>query len=444
MYPISLQGTESRFYPSREAGRFAMAGTRGAGTPAPGGGPASSGGGDWVNDDWVRGGWVPGIWRRAFGRGRPQDRRPGMTDPQLWVHQSLGLFAPGVLVAGLLAVIGYAVSAAEGWRAFGVGCAVIAGSAAIGGVLGFLFGIPLSPVAKDDDGADSRRYRSNTSLEQISDWLTKIIVGVGLVELQNWAPKLGDLVNSAAAGMGGTGAQPVVAGLMGVSWVAGFVIAYLVTRTTLPLMLTDAERQVADRAAKQVEQKLTEVAVRDAGVQELVTRALDGDDDVTESDLVEALRNASQAQRIRAFNAAFRQRQKYRNRRGSPEVRRTIPVFTALAAVDEAGKYFRNHGELGYAWMTLNEPLKAEAEFDLAIQQRPTSEQDKYFRYELYRAEARILNQRPTELVLADVLAVLATPKGLSAVKTTPTVRDWVIAHRDEVRAKAPAGVVLP
>lgn len=49
-----------------------------------------------------------------------------------------------------------------------------------GGALGFLFGIPNH---KDADMND--RFERNTSLRQISDWLTKIIVGITLVELKN-------------------------------------------------------------------------------------------------------------------------------------------------------------------------------------------------------------------------------------------------------------------
>lgn len=83
-------------------------------------------------------------------------------------------------------------------------------------------------------------------------------------------------------------------------------------------------------------------------------------------------------------------------------------------------------------------------EFDRAIQLRPLTERDKYIRYELNRAEARIRNQRSTELVLADVLSVLASPKGRFVLETAPVVRDWVTEHAEEVRAKAPAGVALP
>ena len=69
-------------------------------------------------------------------------------------------------------------------------------AAVLGGLIGFLFGIPRSlqtsgPV-QDHASVDAATstierssvagYRSNTNLEQISDWLTKILVGVGLIQ----------------------------------------------------------------------------------------------------------------------------------------------------------------------------------------------------------------------------------------------------------------------
>jgi hypothetical protein len=70
-------------------------------------------------------------------------------------------------------------------------------AAAVGCVLGFLFGIPRSlqrgregDAVKTIDAGDEakstvqRTFVTNTSLEEISDWLTKIIIGLGLVQFQ--------------------------------------------------------------------------------------------------------------------------------------------------------------------------------------------------------------------------------------------------------------------
>jgi hypothetical protein len=87
-----------------------------------------------------------------------------------------------------------------------------------GALMGFLFavpkrirsqapGVPASGQAQPNSGSTSSEqviaqanYEANSSLEEISDWLTKIIVGVGLVEAQEIARQL-----TAAGGAVGTG-----------------------------------------------------------------------------------------------------------------------------------------------------------------------------------------------------------------------------------------------
>jgi hypothetical protein len=63
----------------------------------------------------------------------------------------------------------------------GAGVAIAIASAATGYLLGFLFGISRSLQGGDSSESNSQSFPGNTNLEQISDWLTKILVGVGLV-----------------------------------------------------------------------------------------------------------------------------------------------------------------------------------------------------------------------------------------------------------------------
>ncbi len=67
---------------------------------------------------------------------------------------------------------------------FSVACMSAGASMLGGGLFGFLFGIPRSLQAQKDEVAASGRepaaekpsgYGPNTNLEQISDWLTKIL-----------------------------------------------------------------------------------------------------------------------------------------------------------------------------------------------------------------------------------------------------------------------------
>ena len=79
---------------------------------------------------------------------------------------------------GLIAVLVYGL-AVGGAAVIAVGFMLAGGAFTIGALLGFLFGVPRALTGATQEAG----LRSNTNLEQISDWLTKILVGVGLVEI---------------------------------------------------------------------------------------------------------------------------------------------------------------------------------------------------------------------------------------------------------------------
>lgn len=92
-------------------------------------------------------------------------------------------------------------------RIAGVGILVAAAALMAGFLLGFVFGVPRVGGAKPEPKATGNResggdepaevpsngVESNSNLVEISDWLTKILVGVGLVELNSIPDKLGKL-----------------------------------------------------------------------------------------------------------------------------------------------------------------------------------------------------------------------------------------------------------
>src|SRR5512143_3092668 len=94
-----------------------------------------------------------------------------------------------LLAAFLLAAYG---ATTKSWTLFTVEALVGTATLSVGGLLGFLFGIPRTtrpPRGSEGAGAnDGRReaintpYEPSNNLEQVADWLTKILVGVGLVE----------------------------------------------------------------------------------------------------------------------------------------------------------------------------------------------------------------------------------------------------------------------
>jgi hypothetical protein len=52
--------------------------------------------------------------------------------------------------------------------------------------------------------AQGQRYAGNSNLEQISDWLTKILLGAELVQLGALTTRIGELSNSSGDALGGT------------------------------------------------------------------------------------------------------------------------------------------------------------------------------------------------------------------------------------------------
>ena len=55
----------------------------------------------------------------------------------------------------------------------GTALLISSASMVIGALAGFLFGIPRTLEGDDEGHKSGTRYRANTNLEQISDWLTK-------------------------------------------------------------------------------------------------------------------------------------------------------------------------------------------------------------------------------------------------------------------------------
>src|SRR5215472_3991331 len=63
------------------------------------------------------------------------------------------------------------------WSAFATAIAIGSSAYLTGGIVGFLFGVPRA-VQGSARSKGITQYQANTNLEQVSDWLTKIIVGI--------------------------------------------------------------------------------------------------------------------------------------------------------------------------------------------------------------------------------------------------------------------------
>lgn len=141
---------------------------------------------------------------------------------------------------------------------------------ALGGLLGFLFGVPrtlqqeapsTNPPSATGSGSAaspiSYQLRVNTNVEQISDWLTKIIVGVGLTQLTRFPQKLAELGEYLKLGFDGSAIFPSM--LVLYFSVYGFFAGYLLTRLFLATAFSEADQAAAKlRNVVQVASMLSE------------------------------------------------------------------------------------------------------------------------------------------------------------------------------------------
>lgn len=152
---------------------------------------------------------------KTDGNGQGLDRTEGSLDgideSRNFLLEMRVLAAIGCLVIFLYSLRFWA--SGQLLRIFGVGMLVAGAALLTGFLLGFIFAIPRVGDKKGktaaepdstqalDSGGRHGSVPFNANLVEISDWLTKIIVGVGLVELHSLPAKLGRLSYYLAPGL---------------------------------------------------------------------------------------------------------------------------------------------------------------------------------------------------------------------------------------------------
>lgn len=381
------------------------------------------------------------------------DRNPTEERPPFLVS-IISVVACGVLVIPVFAV------QASTWTAFtaitAVGIAVAGAALLVGALTGFLFGIPRKlqqdrSAPSEDNGQEkssareeSALYGGNTNLEQISDWLTKILVGVGLTQISAVGEALRKIADVAAPGFGGFDSSgPFAAALVVYFLVSGFLIGYLWTRLFLGRALTAAER--AHSLKKQLSE-LEQQSHADAKALRLSGMQLSGDEGErpTQSELDEAMRGASSDTRSHIFYRA--QLQRWRNWKEDvtkPVMERTIPIFRALISSDTENRYHENHGQLGYALKDKRNADEAEAERELstAIAIRGDAREHNWHIYEFNRALCRIRldpgfkadspsSADARSKIIADLAVGVEDPWVEELVEKDPDINKWLALNK--------------
>ncbi len=143
----------------------------------------------------------------------------------------------------IFCVAGFTITAFTWADRFSVAFLWACASGAVGFITGFIFGFPRSVTApqqpapqQGDSAANIRaaRLAVNTNLEQVSDWMTKTLVGVGLVELKLMPARFARLARYAGETIGrpytGSSAAQAAAALIAYFSALGFISGYLITR----------------------------------------------------------------------------------------------------------------------------------------------------------------------------------------------------------------------
>jgi hypothetical protein len=267
-------------------------------------------------------------------------------------------------------------------RAIGYGI-LIAGSAFISGVLaGYLFGLRPTDNSKNSANQPSSSP-PQTNLVEIADWLTKIILGAGLVQLTSLASTDGPIWKFAVIMAAGvvqgtdeTANPPMALAIMGFFSTCGLLYGYLWTR---------------------YEDAMISYGAGDASAAALVSLWLNGHpapDDQTRLNMIDAVKNASSTARMRIYLQA----EQYRKSATDDVNERSLPVFQALVETDSEGVFHRNRGQYALALMGRKKDPNRPGEdwsnalglLNDAIRIRDLSEEPGWREYEFARAVCRI------------------------------------------------------
>jgi len=125
-------------------------------------------------------------------------------------------------------------------------------------LFGFLFGIPRVPPQPEtpNNTTPASNYRPSNSLEQVTEWLTKILVGAGLVQLTKFSGALGllgrtvkDSFNPAPEGI------EVVTQFVVVAFIVyGFLITFLWTRIYYSRLQALSDKNIQDALSQALQE----------------------------------------------------------------------------------------------------------------------------------------------------------------------------------------------
>ena len=327
-------------------------------------------------------------------------------------HGQLALKALTILMGSGVIILAFVASDHSSWihffRTSSIGILTAGAFAFIGALLGFIFGIPrtvqgASSVVAGDANSNSAKspntaFLHNTNLEDISDWLTKILVGVSLTQLSSLPESLWGVAGQIAAGWGDGGHTQILslATIIYYSTI-GFLFAYLWTRLYFRDALAQLDAGAITNMVLRVDRSvsdLKEQEQKDAKALHLVGLQLNPNSDAPEIDkaeLKESIIRSSSAIKSAIYQQAVNVRRGYWQT-DKKRMALSIPIFEALVEGDNDNEYHYYHGQLGWALKDKEAPdwVAAEASLSKAIEHRGSWKEKGWLYYEANRALCRI------------------------------------------------------
>ena len=394
------------------------------------------------------------------------------------IQKAIGM----TILIGSFGIILYASQATQ-WKQFlsifGIALMIAGASLFSGGLLGFLFGIPrsLQQQGKPEENSQNKPeegeskdeknragYGANTNLEQISDWLTKILVGVGLTQITSLPTALQSYAEYTSISLGNFPGNKIFALVLLIYFlICGFLIGYLWTRLALAPALRQADLAAIGGELAKVKSILSERDKQgeiDAKALNFIQGFLNPGQGTppiaaSEKEIQEKIETvilpASNSIKAQIFYQAQKMRSdNWRKPETKPNMERTIPIFRALISSDKDNIYYANHGELGFALKDKRNPTiadwkEAESELTKAIEIRGPWQEKGWLFYELNRAICQIKlddnyikgkksDKNNKQKILDDLKAARHAHDLIDIIKQDSLISDW--AEKNQVNLR--------
>jgi hypothetical protein len=264
-----------------------------------------------------------------------------------------------------------------------------------------LFGIPRAQTtsgeeAQGETGKQSR-YVENTNLEQISDWLTKIIVGVTLVQFNDivsaisaFSDKIAVAFLPGIASHAGPALGNFAFAILLFFAILGFMYSYLWTRLYLIKELTQMQLDLGtlgDKFADVANKIHHDQSIIDSAAINLVEIYIETDTNILSFDsnqMNDRIIESSPHVRTAIFFRARKNRKKHWDKPAQHQkMMRSLPIFEALVAAEQDDYTHRSHAQIAYILkdkVVPNYPGAIE-KLRIAIRLR---DQDSVLGYEIY------------------------------------------------------------